>query len=723
MSNDVYEDTFDYAFDDDGSGGFNSDEDLGIIVNHVAKPLAPNMTESFQDVPGHYGGVFLGTDYGEKQIDIPITIMCADREEYNLKLERLTNVLINTSDDADSQYPLRFNDNPDVVYYGHFTSIPTPTFISENVQDCTTTLTFMMADPRGFLPQKSIKITSNDQTIQPDGNAKVKPIIHIIPKTDLYYVGYETEDEYVAAGYNVDRGTTITDADGNTQELNQSQVRQVNDPCNTLATWFEAGPDTQEIGLYDAVLDGKATSTGSSIMVAKNSKGKYDWGKVGAHGNKFYGPAVIHNGLPKITPYWKVLVRLHHTKRQHNKRAMGKIEAYLLDNNGQTCGRMGIEDYSMGRYPRGFIQLGNNFNHGSHRYLTLLFNEGNAAQKKDGPDNHKVKIPLKKVTKTITKKKKKSEPKKGKKSEHEKGKKSEHEKDHKHEHEKDHKHEHEKDHKHEKSEKKLKPLIVNARKRRSTRDRRRNKNKKERKKRLSSYTTARTKKGRRVARGGRGKKPTSGKKIGSPKSGTKTTKIRKQIQEYKYATSYMESDAYSDFWGDFILERQKITNNGKATDQWIAEIIQYNPSTGEPYSINNDGVTHISKKKLDTSGKFGFALANVGVFFGKHDIEEDLSKPPVVYRTNFESLTSYKEWRTDGSTDPDDNPHIIAKAGDEIVIDTTNNNVTINGQNANKYVSWLSTFPGIQGGVDQKLHFYPDPADANITLDYVPAIK
>ena len=185
----------------------------------------------------------------------------------------------------------------------------------------------------------------------------------------------------------------------------------------------------------------------------------------------------------------------------------------------------------------------------------------------------------------------------------------------------------------------------------------------------------------------------------------------------------MDSDAYSDFWGDFILERQKVTCNGKTADQWIAEIIQYNPSTGEPYSINNDHVTHISKKRLDTSGKFGFALANIGVFFGKHDIDEDLSKPPVVYRTDFESLTSYKEWRTDGSTDPDDNPHIIAKAGDEIVIDTTNNNVTINGQNANKYVSWLSTFPGIQGGVGQELHFYPDPADADITLDYVPAIK
>lgn len=681
MSNDVYEDTFDYAFDDNGSGGFNSDEDLGVIVNHVAKPLAPNMTESFQDVPGHYGGVFLGTDYGEKQIDIPITIMCADRDEYNLKLERLTNVLINTSDDADSQYPLRFNDNPDVVYYGHFTSIPTPTFISENVQDCTTTLTFMMADPRGFLPQKSIQITDNDQLIQPDGNAKVKPIIHIIPKTDLYHVGYETEDEYVAVGYNVDKGTTITDADGNTQQLNQSQVRQVDDPCNTLATWFEAGPDTQEIGLYNAVLDGKATSTGSSIMVAKNSKGKYDWGTVGTHKNKFYGPAVIHNGLPKITPYWKVAVRLHHTKRQKNERAMGKIEAYLLDNNGQTCGRMGIEDYSMGRYPRAFIQLGNNFKSGSGDYLTLLFNEGNAKQKTNGYNNHKVKIPLKKVTKYVTKKS-------------------------------------------EKSEKKLKPLIVNARKKKSTRHRRgTNKNRKKTKKRRSSYTTTRTKKGRKVAGRGRGKNPTSGKKVGSPRSTTKNRKIKKQIQEYKYATSYMNSDAYSDFWGDFILERQKVTNNGKTANKWIAEIIQYNSSTGEPYSVNTDGVTHLKKTKLDTSDKFGFALANIGVFFGKHDIDEDLSKPPVVYRTDFETLTDYKEWRTDGSTDADDNPHIIAKAGDEIVIDTTDNNVTINGQNANKYVSWLSTFPGIQGGVGQELHFYPDPANADITLDYVPAIK
>uniref|UniRef100_UPI00403F42EC hypothetical protein n=1 Tax=Lentilactobacillus hilgardii TaxID=1588 RepID=UPI00403F42EC len=140
----------------------------------------------------------------------------------------------------------------------------------------------------------------------------------------------------------------------------------------------------------------------TSIMVAKDKDDHYEWGSRGKHKN-FYGPAVMHNGLPKITPYWKVSVRLHHVKRMKDERAMGKIEAYLLDNNGNICGRMGIEDYSMGRYPRAFVQLGNNFDSSnSDSYLTLLFDEGNGQQKHSGKTKH-VKVAY---TKTVTVKKK-----------------------------------------------------------------------------------------------------------------------------------------------------------------------------------------------------------------------------------------------------------------------------------------------------------------------------
>lgn len=242
-----------------------------------------------------------------------------------------------------------------------------------------------------------------------------------------------------------------------------------------------------------------------------------------------------------------------------------------------------------------------------------------------------------------------------------------------------------------------------------------------RKKRKTRRKT-KTKKKRVVKSKKGGKKSSSkgGKKTSAPKATTKKKKEKKYVTE----TSYMNKDAYSNFYGEFILERQKKSDSsGNVYDNWVAEINQWDPKTGEPYSVNNTSKTHMHKEKLDKSGKFGFALANLGVFFGKHDIKEDLVNPVVAYKSDYEALTNYEEWRSDGSTDPDDTPHIIAKAGQEIIIDTANNKVTIDGKPADKYVSWLSTFPKLTGGVPQTLHFFPDPKNADVTIEYRPAIK
>src|SRR5699024_6192348 len=111
---------------------------------------------------------------------------------YNERIRNLSKILINTQDEVGTEYPIRFNDDPDIMYYGHFTAIPTPTFLDTNVFDCETTLTFKLADPRGFLKQEKISISNNNQPITPKGDDKVLPVIHIIPKSDLYYFGYET---------------------------------------------------------------------------------------------------------------------------------------------------------------------------------------------------------------------------------------------------------------------------------------------------------------------------------------------------------------------------------------------------------------------------------------------------------------------------------------------------------------------------------------------------
>lgn len=657
--------TFDYAFDENGNGGFNSEKDLEVLVNHVSKPIAPTITESFQDVPGRYGGVFLGNSYGEKQIDIPITLFPTDRDDYNRILNNLSKALINTHDDADTQYPLRFNDQPEVVYYGHFTAIPTPKFINEGVQDCTTTLTFMLADPRGFLPQRDIKITSNEQIISPAGNTAVQPVIHIIPKTDLYYFGYTLGDQYVAVGYHVDDGSTVTDANGHITSLTPHQELQVHDPCNSMSTWFQAGQDTQAIKIYRGENDGKAAATATSLMVAKDSKGHYNWGTTGKH-KDFYGPVIIHQGIPKVSNYWKVSMRFHHIKRMKNMRAMGKVEGYLLDANNNVCGRMGITDYAQGRYPRGYIQLGSSFNATKDKgnYFTLLYNEG--GRKVNGQNHHDIRVHLTKTVKVKTKSKAKHKAK---------------------------------------SARMYKATIQREAFKAVTK-----KKKKKRKRRKKA-----TKKVTKKKRGGKRKST----KVSKPRVKTKS----KTIKTYVMETTYMNKDAYSNFFGEFSLERQKKTIGGKVYDNWVAEIQEWDPVHGVAYSPNNTNRVHIHTEKLDKSGKFGFALANVAATFMKHDIKEDLVSPKVGYYSDFETLTDLKIYTSDGSDDPDDIPHVIAHAGEEIIIDSADNTVTVAGRNVDKYVSWLSTFPPIEGDVSQEMHFTPDPANADITLEYKPAIK
>lgn len=684
-NNQPYEDTFDYAFNEDGSGGFNSQNDLEIIVNHIAKPIAPSMTESYQDVPARYGGVYLGTDYGEKEIDIPITIMCEDRDEYNRKLMNLTNALINLDDDPMLQHPLRFNDNPDVMYYGHFTEIPTPTFINDGVQDCQTTLTFMLADPRGFGVTQRVEVTDNDQTITAQGNAKVNPIIHIIPKTDLYYFGYETNDEYVAVGYNVNDGNTITDADGNITVMGQHQTLQVNDPCTTMATWFESGSDTQVVKPYMGTIDGTATATGTSLMVAKDKDGHYNWGTKGKHGD-FYGPVIVHNGLPKITPFWKASVRLHHVKYTgpHNSRAMGKVEAYLLNNDGEICARMGIEDPSHGRMPLAYIQLGHSFDSTKDAgdYKSIFFNRGNPKQHVNDKKTT-VKIPLSKVKiKKGTSKTKKSTKATLNRAYHKMD---------------------------------LQTFAVKKKKK-----------KKEKIKFVHDFTY--NKAAKKVAK--KHTKTISVADVGKyvnmvpkPTSRTSSTKNKKYKQTVVDEYSYNNRDAYSDFWGEFTLEHyRKDDGTGNSKNMFKASIVQWDLKSGEPYSATDGKHTDFTKTVTD-DGKFSFSLANVAVFFGKHDITEDKASPVVPYKSCFETLTSYKEWRSDGSNDPDDVPHIIAHAGEEILIDTADENVTCSGRSLNKYVSWLSTFPSLTGGVPQTLHFAPSPAEADIYVEYRPAYK
>lgn len=675
-NNQRYEQTFDYAFDENGLNGFNSDYHLNVIVGKVVKPIAPTMQENFQDIPARFGGIYLGTDYQEKEIDIPITVMCESESDYTTKIENLSSILVNSSRDKDVQYPMRFNSNPDIVYYGHFTQIPQPQFINDTAWDFTLTLTFMLADPRGFLPDERIKITSNNQTIIPKGNTEVKPVIHIIPNQDIYYFGYDQDEHYVAVGYNVNEGNTIINADGTIDQMGQHQILQVDDPCVSLATWFQAGSDTQNINVYNGDNDGKAMSTPTSITVGKDNKGllnfgtknKHTYSKKGKTYNKWYGPVLIHNGLPRVTPFWKTQVRLHHVKLDKRNRAMGRVEVYLLDANGDVRARMGMQDLAHGKYPVAYIQLGTSFNSSSDqgKYQTILWTQGPPNQKKGGKKKEFKVYYTKEVKVAVKSSKKKKSSKRSLDAIFEEGE-------------------------------------VEDRKRTYT------KHKGTRKSRSDKGKTHRTRKVKVTSSKKGGKEVT----VSKPKVKT----VKKTYVENESA--YQQKDAFSDFFGSFSLERSRGAN-GK--DVWTGEIVRLSTDSITPVTDPSKKVD-MKKSIVDQDGRWGFALANAAVAFMKTDITEDKVTPPQLYKNDFLSITDYKVWRTDGSMDPDGTPHIIAHKGQEIIIDNTDERVYIEGASADKYVSWGSDFPSITGGVPQELHFSPSAENADIYIDYKPAIK
>lgn len=679
MSNQRYSDTFTYAFDEDGLGGFNSATDLNAIVGKVIKPIAPNMQENFQDIPARYGGIYLGTDYQEKEIDIPITVECEDSKDFDVKVQNLSAILINSSKDKDVQYPIRFNNNEDVVYYGHFTSIPQPQFLNDNVWDFQLTLVFMLADPRGFLPQEQIKITSNNQTIIPKGNTEVKPIIHILPNKDLYYFGYTQDEHYVASGYNVNAGNQLIDENGQAVDMNEHQTVQVDDPCNSLATWFQAGSDTQSINVYKGEIDGKAVSIPTSITVGKDKNGRLYYGNASKHvynqnGIKYqrwYGPVLLHNGLPKVSPFWSVKVRLHHVKTDKRNRAMGRVEAYLLDNNGNVKGRMGIQDLSHGRYPVAYIQLGSSFdpNNDKGNYKTLVWTQGPVNQQHDeGKKDYRVKYT--KVVKVKVRSKKTRT----------------------------------------RSTDDVE-LDEDSFRGLETRKRRYTHHKTSRRKRSDKGNSHKYRK-RKVS--------VTRRKRGGKRYKVSKPKVKSVKKSYhKYESSLSQTDAFSNFFGDFYLERSR-ADNGQ--DKWSASITRMSLDSVTPVTDPSQAVD-IKTSYIDQDGKFGFSLANVAVAFQKMAITEDLVNPPQNYKQDFLTLTNLVIKRTDGSTDPDDIPHPIVRAGQEVIIDCTDEQVYVEGQSANRYVSWGSDFPAITGGVPQSLHFTPSVENADIYIDYVPAIK
>lgn len=576
--------------------GINSNTDLHLVMGHVALPIAPAMSESVVSVPNKYGNEYYGTSWESKVISIPCTMPSVDYDTYVQTLQNLTNVFVNLDDPAGTEYPLVFGINPDVTYYGHFTHIPTPAFMSDTVTDVQFTLEFTMSDPRGFLPKQTIKLDGAiDNKVIPAGNAPTEPIISIIPKRAIYYCGYALNGGQVAIG--------TDDAD----ELANPQPKYttvVNDPMNTLANVTTDSTVISPITDNGTIkAQGTLASTSQSILVKVKSGTQRDWGSLTT---SWRGPIFKYTkGPTKTLQNWRVEGYLRHKKwtGSHNGRAMGRVGFLILDPNSQTIGRMEIEDYgASGCAPHLYMAIqkpGGKFSGSSMHSFCASY--GSVALRNNNR-NTTVKMHYKKTVKI----KKKKKGKHGK-------------------------------------------------------------------------TTV----------------------ISQKKTVTKTKSVK----------NYENTDVFSNFYGKVWME--------KDGDDWSWGITRYNLKTHLPYKDKKYAYSARGKWH-DSKGTFSkLYLGGIGGIMMEHPITEDTLSPAIKYHEPFLSITDLKIMQVNTVTKF--TPQYIANANDEIIVNTEDQQVTINGEPAGFQAS--TNWPKLNGGRVNELMFAGDIANADIQLQLTPKIK
>lgn len=315
-----------------------SSTDLGLLVEHINKPIAPTISNSRQSGLGMYGDINLGNGYSNKVFNISATFSAWDNDEIlNSTIHKLASQLITFGNDG-AEYPIIFGDEPNVTYYGTFTSISEATQLEKLTNDSQVTLVFTCSDPKGYMEAEDVVIDTQPFSFTPKGTGEAYPIFYIIPKYDLYETAVAYDDS--TNGY-IDVGSQLDP----TEEENVVDVNPVlvDDPCNTFASWETL--TTVPFPMADDI-DGKFSSGTNSISVAKGSDGLYNYGDVSKHKGKWFGPMIMHENLNDPVHDFNLMFRLHHIKKY--SRAISRGEVYLVDENGDRCGRLYIDDSAKG---------------------------------------------------------------------------------------------------------------------------------------------------------------------------------------------------------------------------------------------------------------------------------------------------------------------------------------------------------------------------------------
>jgi len=123
----------------------------------------------------------------------------------------------------------------------------------------------------------------------------------------------------------------------------------------------------------------------------------------------------------------------------------------------------------------------------------------------------------------------------------------------------------------------------------------------------------------------------------------------------------------------------------------------------------------------DTKNEYTKKLAGIALYMAKYDITEDTTDPVTSYKNNDLALCDVQVWNIiDGGNGATSSPTYIARAGDEIKINTEDGTVYKNGAIFMEHLYIGSKFPVMQGGVMKTFAFEPNIDEAEWYYEYRP---
>lgn len=207
----------------------------------------------------------------------------------------------------------------------------------------------------------------------------------------------------------------------------------------------------------------------------------------------------------------------------------------------------------------------------------------------------------------------------------------------------------------------------------------------------------------------------SGKKH-KAKVKTKTITYDKKRATYAHVHNYYQTSCLTDGWIDFHVERV----NG----EWAFSIVQMDLKTGKAYV---DGRKHlvlpknhftVQARKCKDRG-YNTALGGFAVAMFKHDISEDLAKPPKDYYRTYLSITNLTVYEHTSIPYEVTHPTEIAHRGDCIEFNCETDQIRGGQRNVQLRPTFSTSFPKLRPGTNS-IYVVAENDQANARLVYRP---